>query len=729
MILCEENIITAEEDINVAIEAAWSTIAAFWPLKNLIAVNPLAGLEDLPFEKALKEGHAYFQQKEIPLSMLEVNRQSIKWLQAFFDEGQATIQMPSRDMGFLRAILELLPYDATIVNDTNKEVLINLPRDPQKIITACLQTLNIPGKQHTTFLTILLTTLPGWAAHVRYRTNWADAADRNNPNKVSQEEYLAFRILLTYLIWPKATALLIWHEKALKNASVKALLEKIDATERSYRNTLLNKLPVQYEAKNSLPDAQLVFCIDVRSEPFRKALENQGNYETFGFAGFFGVPIAIRNNVTGDRYTSCPVLLQPAHEVEECATCNHDSIAKGYQRKYGIKRLYQSLKYTFTAPFALVETLGPLSGITMALRSMMPKIYTRVMKTGGAAKDFQPMLDTIPVKQRCTYAEGALRAMGLTKNFAPLVVFCGHGSGTQNNAYATALDCGACGGHHGAPNAQILAKILNTQTVREVLSGNGISIPHTTRFLAAEHNTTTDEMVLFDYEIPEEYRSNINSLKADLEKARHQNSYWRAKKMGAAVDTKTAAKHTAGRARDWAQTRPEWGLARNAAFIVAPRALTKDMDLDGRCFLHSYDWQQDPEAKSLTVILTAPMVVGQWINTQYLFSTIDNIAFGGGSKISKNITGKIGIMQGNASDLMYGLPLQSVYATDTEAYHQPVRLMTVVYAPQQIVIGVVKRQQILQKLFGNGWVTLVCIDPVTKEKLVLDRDLNWQDYR
>ena len=149
------------------------------------------------------------------------------------------------------------------------------------------------------------------------------------------------------------------------------------------------------------------------------------------------------------------------------------------------------------------------------------------------------------------------------------------------------------------------------------------------------------------------------------------------------------------------------------------------MNLEARSFLHSYDWKQDPDGSSLTTILTAPMVVAQWINSQYLFSTLDNVAFGGGSKITKNITGKIGIMQGNASDLMHGLPLQSVFKSDDKAYHEPMRLMSLVCAPRNMIEKIIKQQTVLQKLFGNGWVSLVCLDPELNERFILQRDLSW----
>ena len=120
------------------------------------------------------------------------------------------------------------------------------------------------------------------------------------------------------------------------------------------------------------------------------------------------------------------------------------------------------------------------------------------------------------------------------------------------------------------------------------------------------------------------------------------------------------------------------------------------------------------------------MVVAQWINNQYFFSTLDNVAYGGGSKVTKNVTGKIGVMQGNASDLMHGLPLQSVYAADDTPYHEPLRLLTVVYAPRQIVNVLVEQNPVLQKLFLNGWVTLTVIDPQDGHNYLLGRDGTWQ---
>ena len=715
---------------------SWKKIAPFWPLKNLIAVNPLQGLEDLPIEKAMIEGAAFFQQKEFPKPMEQINRQTIKWLQAFFDEGQATIPMPLRANGLYKAWKKIACFDNQLHgNDASKkEWLSELPDSAEMAITECLLKLKIPKDTHLIFLTLMLTTLPGWASHIKYRSNWAEE-EAQHPHAVSEADYIAIRLIITSLLWEEAHELIAWHNNSHDVATkTTSPINKIQKAEEEYLLPLLRKISSQTMVEPPAPDAQLVFCIDVRSEPFRRALEAQGHYETFGFAGFFGVPVRIKNTVTEESYASCPVLLKPKHTVNEspCSSqiCAQDH--KGYQNLNGLKAAYQSLKYNFTTSFALVELFGFAAGLWMAIKTLTPglamKSRSSITNSIRPSVALTPSLEGISFTEQCMYAESALRAIGLTKNLSSLVVFCGHGSATQNNAYATALDCGACGGRHGASNARILAKILNTQEVREHLSRTGILIPRSTYFVAAEHNTTADEVEIYTtdtYDIS--LKNKIQKLKDDFQKAGKINSHERSKKMGFDGDATSSIKHTKVRSIDWAQVRPEWGLARNASFIVAPRQITKGIDLEGRSFLHSYDYRQDSDGAILTVILTAPMVVAQWINSQYLFSTLDNVAYGSGSKVTKNITGKIGVMQGNASDLMTGLPLQSVYKTDRNAYHELVRLMTIVYAPNSLINKVIEKQPLLQRLFRNGWVVLICIDPKNiNNHYLLDRDLKWQ---
>lgn len=686
------------------IKESWKIIAPFWPLKKLIAVNPLQGLEDLPFEDALAKASSYFESEELPEAMEEVNLETIKWLQVFFDSGQATISMPMRKMGLYNAWRKLAEFDKKLKG------IEKLPISSNEVIQSCFKLLKIEEDEQQKFLTLLLTTLPGWAAHIKYLTDWNDA----NQYPVSQEDYLAVRIAITYLLWPEAKELLQWHRSIKKK---KAPILEIEANEEKYRLPLLKQLSTQTLVQSKKPDAQLVFCIDVRSEPFRRALEKTGNYETLGFAGFFGLPVEIKNAVTGDSHSSCPVLLKPIHLVTESPNCSHKEHNK-YHLSNNFKLFYQSLKYNFTTAFALVETLGILSGIWMFMRSFIPSLTYNINKSIRPDDNSTPSLDDISLSDQCSYAESSLRMIGLTQNFAPLVVLCGHGSATENNAFRAGLDCGACGGRHGASNARILAAILNDIKVQKILAQKQIFIPNKTIFIAAEHNTTNDEVRLYNC-------SNINGigqLNQDLKIARDINSKFRCSQM----DVEGGSKQTKLRSIDWSQARPEWGLARNAAFIIAPRSLTKNINLEGRCFLHSYDYAQDIDGTSLKVILTAPMVVAQWINAQYLFSSLNNVAYGAGSKITKNITGKFGIMQGNASDLMTGLPLQSVNISDIKAYHEVQRLMTIVHAPRLMIDKIIDGQDILKKLFGNGWVTLSCIDPNDNQIYFLKRDMKWE---
>lgn len=713
----------ADDKVHELVKGSFRNIAPFWPLQNLIAVNPLQGFEDLPIEEALKRGSAYFEQADLPQEMLSVNVETIKWLSMYCDEGQATIAMPHRSNGLYQAWRFLAPYDKRIHKNkiSNIEYLKNLPDSPEQVILECLNKLGLI-EERDVFLTLLLTTLPGWASYIKYKSEWAD--ESINLQTIKQVDYIAVRIIIVALLWPEAKQLLIYHREALAT-SKKMTLERIELAENAYRIPLLKEIAKQRIQKPQIPDAHLVFCIDVRSEPFRRSLESIGNYQTLGFAGFFGIPIRVTDAVSGNSFASCPVLVKPEHEIFEsyCSLDENIKYKKHHNRKQFAKRIYQSLKYTFTTPFALVEALGGLVGIWMGIRTISPNIASKVISFFNQNRDInhhiEPSIDGIPFNERCSYAENILRMMGLTDFFAPLIVLCGHGSSTQNNAYATALDCGACGGRHGGSNAKVLAAIMNCSKVREELSKRGIHIPKATSFVAAEHNTTTDSVVLFSNRPTQ----GLEKLRDDLERARSMNSHLRLKRL----DVKNHRPYDAQtRAADWAQVRPEWGLARNSAFIIGPRDMTSKIDLEGRCFLHSYDYKQDLEGKFLTSILTAPMVVAEWINMQYLFSTINNVAYGGGSKITKNITGKIGIMQGNASDLMNGLPLQSLYQTDSISYHEPQRLMVVIRASKVMLNKILQTQPMLQKLFGHGWVQMAVIEPDNKIYL-LNRGLLWED--
>ncbi|MDE2410300.1 MAG: DUF2309 family protein [Sphingomonadales bacterium] len=674
-----------------------------------------------------------------------------KWCAAFFEQGVAASPMPHRALGLYRAVLALAPHDPAfhaLAGEAGARLLLTAPRQPLDAIAEALAALKVRQGQEAAHLAALLARLPGWAGHVRWRSEHADPeAVRGAPAEMA--DLLALWLLLERAgaLSPAAqaapeadhTAALAAHFGLSGDALGQALAAGgspfariarmpepalgavfLQAAEWTYADAVVPRL--QTRARNPgdsrAPDAQLVFCIDVRSEPFRRALEQEGEYETLGYAGFFGLPIALERPESRKCERRLPVLLAPRHAITEQPAPGHErsaaAVRAGEARDRQAAELFAAAKRGVATAFATAEATGLVAGAAMAARTATPGLFARIAARAKRrrAEVLVPASASpaaaFTLAEKIGYAALLFRLTGLSPQTARLVVLAGHAGSAVNNPYAAALACGACGGHAGGVNARLLATMLNEPEVRRGLAERGLALPETTVFVAGEHDTTTDIVTLFDRgRIPASHAHDLAALEAALARAGTANRARRAALLDRRPgDVLTGACH-------WGEVRPEWGLAGNAGFIVGPRWLSEGIDLEGRAFLHSYDWREDPDGSALATILTAPMVVAQWINCQYLFSTIDNQRYGAGDKVTHNVVGGIGVVQGNGGDLCVGLPRQSLFADDGTPFHVPQRLLAIVQAPRERVEAVVTAHDILGRLIGNGWVNLVVIDPET----------------
>lgn len=760
-----------QKDFSKNIQKAANVIGKTWPLYSFVTSNPLSGYENLNFKDAVALAKQYLnanvfpktavyrqalQLKEIDFTILsnllkennfyenptiyldqmenktvevvnpnhKLDQIMAKWLAVFMDEGLAEWQMPFKKEGFYVAWRKLATYDKAL----NISTINAIPETSAAALTLVLE--EFTTEQQLEIFTQHLAALPGWTGYINYRSDVNSSWQKEFP--IDFEQYLAARLWIAKNL---KIALLTAKKSTESNQNDALNYIYLKAWEQTFQKNIIETVSNAAISKTieTSPDAQFVFCIDTRSELIRRHVEAQGNYETFGYAGFFGIAMDYTNLEDTITRKSCPPIVGSAYQVTEGAQNGRAKELQDFKKKTDVSQFKDyfltRMKNMLPSTFGFVEGAGLFYGFSLLGRTLSSgSLYRYKNKNNNSFENIaEPQINCtnslsenegIPLEDKVGIVKSAFDLTGW-KNFAPLVVFAGHGSHTANNPFASSLDCGACAASPGRHNARMLATLANLQEVRAILAAEyNVVIPEDTVFIGAEHNTTTDEIELFDAEVPASHRDRLQNLKTSLQKVQQAATNDR-------LEITNSVASAERKANDWSETRPEWGLAKNAGFIIAPRGLTKNINLNSRCFLHSYDWQQDISGAALEGIMQGPMVVTQWINNHYYFSTVDNNQFGGGSKITHNITGKFGVVQGNGGDLKMGLPLQSVNASDSEMYHQPLRLSVIINAPLDRVTDILNRNENLKSLIANEWIYLMIMDPKDSNKIKRYREAHF----
>jgi uncharacterized protein YbcC (UPF0753/DUF2309 family) len=483
----------------------------------------------------------------------------------------------------------------------------------------------------------------------------------------------------------------------------------------------------------SRPAVQVFFCIDEREESLRRALEEVNpRVETYGSAGYFGVAIDYRGIDDSHGAAFCPVLVKPRHAVVEQPKAEDSDLLE--KRRWRRRILGRLMQYSFLSSRTLVRgwlsttALGMLSAVPLAGHLLAPRRYAQLrdwmksaflpeprteltlMRNSSQSRDaLTGLLMGFSAAEKSERVAGVLAPAGLTHSFARLVVMLGHGSSSLNNPHESAHDCGACGGRQGGPNARLFAALANRPEVRERLREMGIDIPADTWFVGAYHDTCSDSVELYDAEaIPATHEADVARVRESFEKARARNAHERARRFDSCpphASPEEALRHVEERSEHLAEPRPEYGHCTNAVCVVGRRNLTRGLFLDRRAFLASYDAAQDPDDRSLAALMAAVVPVCAGISLEYYFSFVDNDRYGCGTKLPHNVTGLVGVMDGQASDLRTGLPWQMV------EIHEPMRMLFVVETSPERMAKLVNASPSLRQLVENRWMRLATLDP------------------
>ncbi len=642
------------------------------------------------------------------------------WAAGHFDRGQALWSPAPGAQAFAA-------WRAWAMHDLTPEIaglegfcahVAAAPDTAERAILAAAEALGITDEAAPTAFHRIAMSLGGWAQHARWVLWQAELAGGTDRTLL---DLLAIRLIWDEALlahapqvadkWAEAVAAHARPVAASADEVALAILQ--DAADRGHQRRLTAALNGAAPASNERPFLQAAFCIDVRSEVFRRALESiDTGIATIGFAGFFGLPLAHHAHGSDILEARLPVLLNAGMNTTSAgdpAKDQADRIAARGLRAWG------RFRQAAVSSFAFVEAMGPIYAVKLVKSALG---FTPKAKAEPAPE----VIGGMSAEAKADTGAAVLKAMSMQRGHGEVVLLLGHGGNVTNNPHESAYHCGACGGYTGEVSARLLAILLNDPETRAGLASRGVEVADDTLFVAGLHDTTTDAITIYDDGLPASRSGDLAIVREWLAQAATIARAERALRMPGA-----SAASIPARAQNWAEIRPEWGLAGCAAFIAAPREATAGRDLGGRAFLHSYDWQADTGFGTLELIITAPVVVASWISLQYYGSSVAPEMFGGGNKLIHNVVGGIGVIEGNGGRLRPGLPWQAVH--DGEALqHEPLRLSVMIEAPREAMIAILEKHPGVRALFDNGWLHLFAMKDGKVDARYLP-GLRWADQQ
>jgi uncharacterized protein len=715
-----------------------------WVANNSTSIIPLE--DRLPLMKSFQENTVYKKRignlRQVWKNKLKIDLNTLVHLNLFklvgtyLDQGISAQSFPAGSDGLLKGVIEL--EKNTFFTFFHSDRVRNLLFKEEKSITELLHILVGDEAYFEQYLYDQQFSHPGWSGIVSVIEDKPSTLfDRK---AISLSNYIHLELLLEIDALDKVLGEDNWQpiselcdeppmnlfedSKKDEEWAVKQLWQQ--CFEFSYYDQVLRGVKekaVENTVSEKTPSFQAYFCIDDREESIRRHVEIiEPNCQTFGTPAHFNLPIFYKP--AGGKFNTqvCPAPMTPKHLIVD----DRES-----EKKERDLHFHQSSHQLFSG-WIISQTLGFWSAFKLFINIFKPTVspahsssfehmsHKSQLIIENTNNEMEGELNIgFTVEEMTAIVEGELKRTGLTQNFAPLIYLFGHGGSSTNNPYYAGYNCGACSGRPSSLNSRVFAMMANRADVRKNLLDKGIVIPVTSQFIGALHDTTRDEFVYYDRRKLSEANFALHEANlATFDKALTNNAKERARQF-ISVDIKQDALkvHEAVKARSVSlfEPRPELNHSNNCLCIVGSRTITKNLFLDQRAFLNSYDWKQDESGDLLLTILNAASPVCGGINLEYYFSRVDNENFGAGSKLPHNVIGLFGVANGIEGDLRTGLPIQMVEV------HDPLRLLMLIEQKPEMVLEVINRNPATLQWYQNEWVNLAVLHPETNETFIFSK--------